>query len=176
MSGLLTNFILVAYPDSKHKRRSVRRNDKKGPDAPAHYRVLVQMATVAKEPHEEELASGVAVERAGNEEVRYCDPESSFHPYRREATEGRGGYAVAQIDVYDDGEYDVESCGKGLEGVSGFHGVLWTLHFRYQDEKLRVVLSAKMGFQGMGFCYHEVACICEDWVGNRREGVIKARR
>ena len=88
-------FILVAYPDSKHKRRSVCRNDKKGPYAPAHYSVLVQMATVAKEPHEEELASGVAVERAGNEEVRYCDPESSLHPYRGEATEGGGGYAVA---------------------------------------------------------------------------------
>lgn len=127
---MLQQLVLVAYPNSKHKGRSVRRDDKACPDAPAYYGMLMQMATVAKEPHEEELASSMAVQRASNQEVRYCNPKGGFHPYRGETAEGWGGHTVAQIDVRDDGKYYVESCGEGLEGVSGFHSVLRTLHFR----------------------------------------------
>ena len=72
----------------------------------------------------------MAIERAGDEEIRDGDAVGCFGPFGREGGEGGGGDVGAEVEVCDDGEEDVEAGGEDLEDVGGAHGVLRVAHLR----------------------------------------------
>lgn len=95
------------------------------------------------------------IQRSRNQKVRNGNTKTDFYPQRWQAAETRRHDAVAEVDVAHYGEGDVEGCGEDLEGVGGFHGVLWALHFGDEDEE------------------HEVAGVGEDRVGYCCEGIVE---
>ena len=140
------------HPDREHERRGVHDEDEQHPSAPAQDGVRVQVPRSAEEAHEEQFRRRVAVERAGDQEIRDGDAVGCFGPFGREGGEGGGGDVGAEVEVGDDGEEDVEARGEDLEHVGGAHGVLGVAHLRDQDEE------------------HEVPGIGEDGVRDADEG------
>lgn len=143
--------------DGEHEGGAGGEEDERDPHGPAEHGVVVQVHGAAEKADEDDLRGGVVVQGAGDQEVGQREPPRRLGPHGGQRGEGRAGDGVADVEVHDDGEEDVEGRRECLQQPGGFLGVARVLHLGDQREE------------------HEVPRVGEDGVGDRHEGEVEAR-
>jgi len=70
------------------------------------------MVAIPEQPHEDELTRSMRIQSTSNKKVRYRHSKCNFLPQYGQTGESWRRDTVAQVQVADHGEADVEQCGE----------------------------------------------------------------
>lgn len=124
--------------DGEHERGTVHQQHQEDPRRPAQHGMRVEIVRAPEKSDEEQFGGRVRVQRAGDQEVGDGDAVSGFLPVQGKTAERRAGDGIADVDVHDDGEDDIEGRRDALKRVSCLHRGFGMSHFGDEDEEHEV--------------------------------------